>query len=66
MGISRSATLVIAYLIKKNLIGAREALKYVEEKRSIVFPNNGFLKQLGTFEKQIFNELINESSSARR
>jgi protein-tyrosine phosphatase len=44
MGISRSATLVIAYLIKKNLIGAREALKYVEERRAIVFPNNGFLK----------------------
>lgn len=44
MGISRSATIVIAYLIKSNLIGAKEALDYVEKKRPIIFPNNGFLK----------------------
>jgi len=30
MGISRSATIVIAYLVKKELIGVREALRYVE------------------------------------
>lgn len=51
MGISRSAAIVIAYLIKKNLMGAREALDYVESRRSIVFPNNGFLRQLGAFER---------------
>ena len=51
MGISRSAVIVLAYLIKKDLIGAREALEYVEKRRSIIFPNNGFLKQLGTFER---------------
>ncbi|CAD8089158.1 unnamed protein product [Paramecium primaurelia] len=66
MGISRSAVIVLAYLIKKELIGAREALEYVEQRRSIIFPNNGFLRQLGAFERQVFNDLINESNCNRR
>ncbi|CAK58687.1 unnamed protein product (macronuclear) [Paramecium tetraurelia] len=66
MGISRSAVIVLAYLIKKDLIGAREALEYVEQRRSIIFPNNGFLRQLGTFERQVFNDVINEANCNRR
>ncbi|CAD8125201.1 unnamed protein product [Paramecium sonneborni] len=66
MGISRSAVIVLAYLIKKDLIGAREALEYVEKRRPIIFPNNGFLRQLGAFERQVFNDLINESNCNRR
>ncbi|CAD8126638.1 unnamed protein product [Paramecium sonneborni] len=66
MGISRSAVIVLAYLIKKDLIGAREALEYVEKRRPIIFPNNGFLRQLGTFERQVFNDLINDSNYNRR
>ncbi|CAK91998.1 unnamed protein product (macronuclear) [Paramecium tetraurelia] len=62
MGISRSAVIVLAYLVKKELMGAREALEYVEKRRSIIFPNNGFLRQLGAFERQVFNDMINESN----
>ena len=48
-GISRSATIVAAYLIKKNKISPDEALKIIQEKRLCVLPNVGFLKQLDQY-----------------
>lgn len=45
-GISRSASLVIAYLIMTRKITYEEALKYVQTRRSIVQPNENFEKQL--------------------
>jgi protein-tyrosine phosphatase len=45
-GVSRSATVVIAYLMKTNKWKYEETLKYVREKRNIVGPNEGFLRQL--------------------
>ncbi|XP_071450525.1 dual specificity protein phosphatase 3-like [Hetaerina americana] len=44
-GISRSATLVIAYLMLKCGMTAQEAIKTVRSKREII-PNNSFLRQL--------------------
>jgi hypothetical protein len=46
MGISRSATIVCAYLIATMKMTADEALAAVREKRGIVSPNMGFLRQL--------------------
>jgi protein-tyrosine phosphatase len=46
MGISRSATIVCAYLIATMRMTADEALAAVREKRGIVSPNTGFLRQL--------------------
>ncbi|CAG9825049.1 unnamed protein product [Phaedon cochleariae] len=45
MGLSRSATVVIAYMMKKYNLTCREALDRVKRKR-MVFPNMGFLSQL--------------------
>ena len=44
-GVSRSATLVLAYLIRDHRMGVKEALRTVRNKREIV-PNEGFLQQL--------------------
>lgn len=44
-GISRSATIVIAYLVSKG-INLEDALKYILRKRKKVCPNRGFFNQL--------------------
>ncbi|CAD8105462.1 unnamed protein product [Paramecium sonneborni] len=50
-GISRSATLVAAYLMNKNKMSAQDALRLLERKRWQVYPNNGFLRQLQQYER---------------
>ncbi|KIK61648.1 hypothetical protein GYMLUDRAFT_569688 [Collybiopsis luxurians FD-317 M1] len=45
-GISRSATVACAYLISTAGMTAMEAIAFVQSKRKIVSPNNGFRKQL--------------------
>jgi protein-tyrosine phosphatase len=45
-GMSRSTTIVIAYLILKNRWSYSEAYKFVKDKRSCTSPNAGFVKQL--------------------
>ena len=45
-GISRSATIVISYIMKTLQRSYFEAHKYVEAKRSIIKPNPGFVTQL--------------------
>lgn len=46
MGVSRSATVVIAYLIATTKMTPHEALAAVRSKRAIVRPNRGFMSQL--------------------
>ncbi|KAJ8972808.1 hypothetical protein NQ317_009504 [Molorchus minor] len=48
-GVSRSATVVIAYIMKKYGITYHEAFERVKAKRSIVYPNQGFVSQLKLF-----------------
>ena len=45
-GVSRSATIVIAYLMRKYNWDRDQALNFVRSKRSIVNPNNDFMKSL--------------------
>lgn len=45
-GISRSATIVIAYLMYKNKWGLEDAVSFVRTKRYFINPNYGFLCQL--------------------
>lgn len=45
-GVSRSATLVIAHIMKKYQLTYYEAFKKVKDKRKIVCPNLGFVSQL--------------------
>lgn len=46
MGASRSASIVIYYLMKKYSISLEEALEFTKQKRIIVNPNNKFIKAL--------------------
>ena len=50
-GISRSASFVIAYLIKNMRYTTDYALKFIQEKRKQIRPNEGFLEQLYKYEK---------------
>lgn len=50
LGVSRSATIVIAYLMRKNSLKFEEAFKVVKNKRSIIDPNSGFIEQLKRYE----------------
>lgn len=50
MGVSRSASTVIAYAMKEYEWTLEQALKHVKERRSIVQPNAGFLRQLQTYQ----------------
>ncbi len=52
-GASRSATIVIAYLMWKKNMEYEKALYFVQKKRSIVEPNEGFKQQLKLFEKEL-------------
>jgi protein-tyrosine phosphatase len=56
-GVSRSATIVIAYLIMKKNMTCEEALKFARSKRPIIDPNPGFISQLIKFEKKIKEEM---------
>lgn len=49
-GVSRSATIVLAYLMKKNDWSLKQAYSYVKDKRKQINPNIGFWKQLEKLE----------------
>ena len=53
MGISRSPTIVAAYLIWKRGIGVEEALQILRDARQIVEPNEGFLLSLRQWQLNI-------------
>lgn len=55
-GRSRSATLVIAYLMRSMRMPLHEAFILAKTKRPIVFPNVGFWKQLREEELRLFGE----------
>lgn len=50
-GVSRSATLVIAYVMKHTNLSVQEAVTRVKEKRPVIGPNPGFLAQLQLYRK---------------
>ncbi|PWA22206.1 hypothetical protein CCH79_00017419 [Gambusia affinis] len=52
-GISRSATIAIAYIMKRMDMSLDEAYRFVKEKRPTISPNFNFLGQLLDFEKNI-------------
>ncbi|XP_059201843.1 protein phosphatase Slingshot homolog 3 [Centropristis striata] len=49
MGVSRSASTVIAYAMKQQHWPLEMTLNYVRDRRSIVKPNKGFMRQLQTY-----------------
>lgn len=52
-GVSRSASIVIAYLMKHSIPTYNEALKYLKTIRPSVHPNDNFLKELLEYEKEL-------------
>tara|TARA_B100000925_G_scaffold156345_1_gene117399 strand:- start:1684 stop:2283 length:600 start_codon:yes stop_codon:yes gene_type:complete len=56
MGSSRSATIIIAYLMKYHDYNLRDALNFVKEKREVVNLNQDFFKQLSEFDKTLNNQ----------
>ena len=51
LGVSRSTTFVIAYLMKYANLTTDEAFEFVKNKRSSIKPNDGFMRQLRMYEK---------------
>ncbi|KAK1904718.1 Protein phosphatase Slingshot like [Dissostichus eleginoides] len=56
MGVSRSASTVMAYAMKEHHWSLEMALDYVRDRRSIAKPNEGFMRQL-----QTYNGILNAS-----
>ncbi|KAI5983142.1 hypothetical protein EDD15DRAFT_1921630 [Pisolithus albus] len=55
MGISRSATVVCAYLMLSQRLSAQAAIRFLQRRRPQVHPNYGFRKQLQAFADCRFN-----------
>ena len=51
-GISRSSSVVINYIMRKYNISFKGSMAFVKNSRSIVDPNEGFVKQLKKVEKK--------------
>jgi len=51
-GVSRSPTVVTAYLMRKRKLSFEDAFAIVKAKRDCVGPNDGFMKQLQRYEQQ--------------
>lgn len=54
-GVSRSATVIIAYTMKKYGITYDEAYERVKAKRHIVYPNQGFVSQLKLYREMEYS-----------
>ena len=52
-GVSRSSTILIAYILKSQKINLEKALEIIKSKREKASPNIGFLKQLKEYEKEL-------------
>ena len=52
VGMSRSPTIVIAYLIKYHKMSYEDAYNLVKKQRRQTYPNHGFREQLRTWERQ--------------
>ena len=63
VGASRSATLILAYLMKEFGMGLNEAFGFLKEKRWKIHPNPGFMNQLRQFERFVFHKRRSNSFS---
>ncbi|KAF2069722.1 hypothetical protein CYY_008963 [Polysphondylium violaceum] len=64
-GISRSATVVVAYIMRKLKISLEDALGLVTDARPIVCPNEGFMKQLQKYEAEIKASTIKAKTTSQ-
>lgn len=64
MGRSRSATLVLAYLMMKHSLSVVDAIEHVRQRRCIL-PNHGFLKQLRALDIRLQEERLRQKREMR-
>ncbi|TNV75434.1 hypothetical protein FGO68_gene13230 [Halteria grandinella] len=55
-GVSRSASVVIAYMMVSRKLKLKEAFTIVKEKRPCIRPNEGFMRQLEEFERDLISQ----------
>lgn len=55
-GVSRSASIVLAYLMKYQNMTLRDAYHLLKARRPIIQPNVGFFRQLMDYEKRLFGK----------
>ncbi len=67
LGVSRSATIVLAYLMKYHHNTLKEAFYFLIEKRPQVWPNEGFLLQLLRYETELIRsrEILNNNNKTK-
>ncbi|CAN1280488.1 Dual specificity protein phosphatase 1B [Linum perenne] len=58
MGVSRSVTIVVAYLMKKHYMTLSQALQHVRSRRPQANPNPGFISQLRKFQQTLQGESL--------
>ncbi|CCW68727.1 unnamed protein product [Phytomonas sp. Hart1] len=63
VGVSRSASIVAAYLMKKAGITRNDALSFIQMVRPVVNPNNGFRHQLLLWEATKGQRIVDELSA---
>jgi protein-tyrosine phosphatase len=56
LGISRSASVVLSYLMKYHNMTFKQAWQHTKERRRIILPNHGYMRQLQAFEIQIYGK----------
>ncbi len=55
-GVSRSATIVIAYLMQEIHMSLKDAMMHVKKQRYFINPNDGFRRQLQQFQRELVNK----------
>lgn len=66
MGKSRSATVVIAYLMQKYHISPQEALSQIRQSRPLCDPNEGFMQQLELYHSMQMPQNVEDSPAYQR
>ncbi|GJJ68887.1 tyrosine-protein phosphatase MSG5 [Entomortierella parvispora] len=66
LGVSRSASLVIAYVMQSRNMGLNEAYDFVKARSAVISPNMGLMYQLAEFEKAQKSSESGTVSGARR
>lgn len=64
-GISRSVTLALAYLMRKEHISLSQAFEQMKQVRPEIEPNPGFLQELREFEFTLFGQIITQKRLTR-
>lgn len=65
-GVSRSASIVIAYLMRANRWTLATALEHTRKLRPCINPNDAFMRQLANYEHQLLSDGIITKPTVRR